>query len=59
MTVYIAGGACVLGPQFNPRADQAQRAKPHLCERTYEGGTPHEGGFSLITQKLRQISKNR
>ena len=26
MTVYIAGGACVLGP------------RPHLCEHTYEGG---------------------
>ena len=39
MTVYIAGGACVLGPYPPP----SSRARPHLCERTYDGGTPING----------------
>ena len=31
-----------------PIAERAQRARPHLCEHTYEGGTTHEKQFSII-----------
>ena len=53
MTFYKAGGARMLGPYFPP----AERARPHLCEHTYEGGVTING-VNIVLMPILEVLKS-